>query len=73
LLTAQKLFPLLTIHREAISNEVCYIGKLVAINEKTFTMYDIDPDANWDRVYRRKMSDLTKLILGAVMKMHCGV
>jgi len=38
LLTAQKIFPLLTIHREAISNEVCYIGKLVAVTEKTFTM-----------------------------------
>jgi hypothetical protein len=64
LLTAQKIFPLITIHREAISNEVCFIGKLVAVTEKTFTIYDIDPDANWDRVYRRKMSDLTKVDFG---------
>jgi hypothetical protein len=27
-------------------------------------MYDIDPDANWDRSYRRKISDLTKVDFG---------
>ena len=62
--TAQKLFPLLTIHREAIANDVCYIGKLVSVTEKTFTLYDIDPDANWDRCYRRKLADLTKVDFG---------
>ena len=64
LLTAQRLFPLLTIHREAISNKVCYIGKLVSITKKTFTLYDIDPDANWDRPYRRRLADLTKVDFG---------
>jgi hypothetical protein len=64
LLSAQKLFPLITIHREAISNEVCYIGKLVSITDKTFTLYDIDPDAEWDRPYRRRLSDLTKVDFG---------
>jgi hypothetical protein len=64
LLSAQKLFPLLTIHREAISNEVCYIGKLVSVTEKTFTLYEIDPSAEWDRPYRRRLSDLTKVDFG---------
>lgn len=62
--TAQKIFPLLTIHREAISKDVCYIGRLVSNTEKTFTLYDIDPDANWDRTYRRKFADLTKVDFG---------
>ncbi len=62
--TAQKLFPLLTIHRETISNKICYIGRLTAITDKTFTLYDIDPDANWDRLYRRKLADLTKVDFG---------
>ncbi|HZS04258.1 MAG TPA: hypothetical protein VFD58_05430 [Blastocatellia bacterium] len=64
LLTAQKLFPLLTIHREAISSNVCFVGKLVSVTEKTFTLYDIDPDANWDRPCRRKLADLTKVDFG---------
>lgn len=62
--TAQKRFPLITIHREAISNKVCYIGKLISVTEKTFSLYDIDPDANWDRPYRRKLADLTKVDFG---------
>ena len=64
LLSAQKLFPLLTIHREAISNKVCYIGKLVTVTEKTFTLYQIDSDANWGRAQRRKFTDLTKIDFG---------
>lgn len=64
LLSAQKLFPLITIHREAISNEVCYIGKVVSATEKTVTLYDIDPRAEWDRPYRRRLSDLTKVDFG---------
>jgi hypothetical protein len=45
LLSAQKLFPLITIRREAISNEVCYIGKVVSVTDKTFALYDIDTGA----------------------------
>ncbi|HMV48975.1 MAG TPA: hypothetical protein PLD20_28585 [Blastocatellia bacterium] len=62
--TVQERFPLLTIHREAISSNVCYVGKLVSITEKTFTLYDIDPDANWDRPHLRKLADLTKVDFG---------
>ncbi len=62
--TAQKRFPLITIHREAISNEVCYIGKLISLTEKTFSLFDIDSSANWDRPYRRKLADLTKVDFG---------
>ena len=62
--TAQKRFPLITIHRETISNKVCYIGKLISVSEKTFSLYDIDSSANWDRPYRRKLADLTKVDFG---------
>jgi hypothetical protein len=64
LLSAQKLFPLITIHQEAISNEVCYIGKLISMTEKTFTLYDINAGAEWERPYRRRLSDLTKVDFG---------
>lgn len=64
LLSAQQLFPLITIHREAISNEICYIGKVVSVTEKTVTLYDIDSGAEWDRPYRRSLSDLTKVDFG---------
>ena len=64
LLSAQKLFPLITIHREAISNEVCFIGRVASVTDKMFTLYEIDSDAEWDRPYRRKLSDLTKVDFG---------
>ena len=64
LLTAQKILPLLTIHREAISRDICHIGRLVSVTEKTFTLYDIDPDASWDRAYRRRFADLTRVDFG---------
>ena len=64
LLTTQRAFPLLAVHREAISNKVCYIGKIVSITQKTFTLYDIDPRAEWDRPYRRSLADLTRVDFG---------
>jgi hypothetical protein len=62
--SAQKLFPLITVHRETISDGICFIGRVVSVSDKMFTLYDIDPDAEWDRPYRRKLSDLTKVDFG---------
>jgi hypothetical protein len=64
LLSAQKLFPLITIHREVISNEVCFIGKVVSVTDKMFTLYEIDVGAEWDRPHRYKLPDLTKVDFG---------
>ncbi len=55
---------MIAIHQEAISNKVCYIGKVVSVTEKTFTLYDIDSGAEWERPYQRRLSDLTKVDFG---------
>lgn len=64
LISAQALFPLITIHQEAIANQVCYIGRLTSMTEKMFSMYEINTNAEWDRTYRRKLIDLTRVDFG---------
>ena len=62
--TAQKLFPLLTIHREQMSNDVCYIGKIATISDKAVVLDEIDPAAKWERTRRYNFKDITKLDFG---------
>ena len=62
--SANEGFPLITIHREKISDEVCYIGRLDKMTEKTFTLYEIDPDAEWEGVHRYRFSDITRVDFG---------
>jgi hypothetical protein len=63
--SASEQYPLITIHREKISDEVCYIGRLVEIKGKTFTLMEIDTDAEWDdKPHRFRLGDVTKVDFG---------
>src|ERR1035437_5412332 len=42
-----KVFPLLTIHCDTINPKVCYIGKLTTVSHKTFTIEDLNCNAEW--------------------------
>lgn len=58
-------YPLVTIHRERISDEVCYIGRPLAMSEKTFTLREISPNATWNRKpHRIRFADVTKVDFG---------
>jgi hypothetical protein len=58
-------YPLVTIHRERISDEVCYIGYPIAMTAKTFTLREIAPDATWDaKSHRIRFADVTKIDFG---------
>lgn len=39
--------PLMTINRERIDPEICYIGRLRLAGDNKFLMDEIDPDASW--------------------------
>jgi hypothetical protein len=43
------LFPLLTIHRERVDPDVCWIGKIEDIRQGQVSLLEINPDAKWDR------------------------
>jgi hypothetical protein len=48
LLTANRAFPLVTIHRERVDPDVCQIGHVVDLRNGRVTMLEIGPDAVWD-------------------------
>lgn len=57
-------YQLFTIHREEISDEVCFIGRLTAMTPKTFTLFEIDTCGDWDRPRRYRFKDITKVDFG---------
>jgi len=46
--SANQSFPLVTIHREAIDPDVCWIGRVLGMDRRRVTLLEIDPDACWD-------------------------
>jgi hypothetical protein len=62
--SANQLFPLITIHRELISPDVCHIGTIQSIRAKTFSLFELDPDAEWDRERQYKFADVTRVDFG---------
>jgi hypothetical protein len=64
LTSINKRYPLFTIHREAINDDVCFIGRLVKMTPKTFTLLEIDNCAEWDGQHRYRFEDITKVDFG---------
>jgi hypothetical protein len=62
--SAAKVFPLLTIHRDKINTKVCYIGKLTTVSHKTFTIEDLNCNAEWTGSRQFKFSDVTLVDFG---------
>ncbi|MGA9039927.1 MAG: hypothetical protein WB421_05275 [Terriglobales bacterium] len=48
LLSASKLFPLITIHRENVRRGECWIGKIEEVGDGRVSLLEIGPDAKWD-------------------------
>jgi hypothetical protein len=65
LLSANKLFPLLTIHRENIKPDVCWIGKIEEIRRGQVSLLEIGPDATWDdEPTSYKLNEITAVEFG---------
>ncbi|MBA3805433.1 MAG: hypothetical protein H0X14_06955 [Acidobacteria bacterium] len=64
LTSIDKHYPFITIHREQISDEICFIGRLVGMTPKTFTLFEIDDCAEWDGPHRYRFKDVTKVDFG---------
>lgn len=46
--SASRVFPLITIHREIIDPDVCYIGRVGHVEKGLLSLLEIGPDAKWD-------------------------
>lgn len=65
LTTAGSAFPLITIHRENVDAEVCWIGRVLKAEKGKLSLLEIGPDAEWDEeptTYHT--SEITRLSFG---------
>lgn len=46
--SANRAFPLITIHREKADPDICHIGRIVELSEGFVRLLEIGPDGNWD-------------------------
>jgi hypothetical protein len=63
--TANRAFPLVTIHREQVDPDVCQIGRVVEVRNGRLSMLEIGPDAVWDEkpeTYR--LTEITRVDFG---------
>ena len=63
--SANRAFPLVTIHREKADPDVCHIGRVVGLAAGRVSLLEIGPDAAWDKkpeTYR--LSQITRVDFG---------
>jgi len=65
LLSANRAFPLVTIHRENADGSACWIGRVVDLSNGRLTLLEIGPDASWDdRLNSYRLSEITRIDFG---------
>ncbi len=65
LLSANRVFPLVTVHREQKNPEVCSIGRVIGVDRGRVSLLEINPDATWEKKpadYR--LSEITRVNFG---------
>ena len=66
LASAGAVFPLITVHRERISKQVCYVGKFLRANQRSVTIRAISPQAEWEEEENYSVREITLLEFGGV-------
>ena len=65
LLSAQKIFPLVTLQREVVDPDVCYIGRVIEVNKAFVSLLEIGPDARWDKKPNSyRLNEITRVDFG---------
>jgi hypothetical protein len=65
LLSANRAFPLVTIHREQVNPEVCSIGRVMGIDRGRVWLLEISPDATWEkRLSEYPLREITRVNFG---------
>lgn len=55
---------LVTLHVENTKPDVCYVGVVVSVTEKTVAIEDLNSNAEWTGLRRLKLTDLTRIDFG---------
>lgn len=66
LTSASREFPLVTVHREQMDPDVCWIGRILGIERGRVSMLEITPQAKWEgkpSIYR--LNQVTRVSFGA--------
>lgn len=64
--SAKKSPWLITIHRERIRKDVCYIGRVVRASRQSVTIQSITPQAEWEGEESYHFKDITLLEFGGI-------
>ena len=65
LLSANRAFPLVTIHLEKAKPEVCFIGRVVDVRNGRVILHEIGPGADWDdQLETYRLSEITRVDFG---------
>jgi hypothetical protein len=65
LLSASRQFPLVTIHREKIDREVCWIGRVLGVERGRVSLLGITPNATWeDELESYRVGEITRVGFG---------
>jgi hypothetical protein len=62
--SASKKFPLVTIEKELVVDDACWIGTLARFTEKTLVIHDLNPSAKWSGKMKFNLKDITRLAFG---------
>lgn len=62
--SANRAFPLVTIHQERTHKGACYVGRALAFKPQSFALKNLDPDATWAETKRYRFRDLTMVDFG---------
>ena len=66
LLSAGREFPLVTIQREQVDADVCWIGQILNIERARVSLLEITPNATWeDKPSSYRLSEITRVSFGA--------
>lgn len=65
LLTASRVFPIVTIHREKVTPHVCHIGRVESVSSSHVSLLEIGSDARWNDTPRRYLTkQITRVDFG---------
>lgn len=65
LVSAGRAFPLVTIHREGIDPDVCWIGRVLGVKHGRVILLEITPDATWEtKPESFRLSEITRVNFG---------
>lgn len=65
LFSAQRKFPLVTIHREQNDPDVCHIGRALDVRKGRLSLLEIDPDAQWEQQPSEyRVAEITRIDFG---------